>query len=209
MARRSVPSSWRTRSGMRASAVPPRRGVVRTSMGMRPVIKSVGQMGAATSQRIQSFATLPLRTATSRSRMGLPAGRGTMHRRATWSGQGRSPVGALRYRSVVGVTSRRCIASTPKCINSIRPMIPSTRSTCRVSEAARTCVHEVDAGIECGVNDVHTIGMIDIAPLAEHHRAQAQGRDLDASAAQAPELHRRHFPWYCGRRPPNNAVRPS
>ena len=53
-------------------------------------------------------------------------------------------------------------------------------------------VDEVDAGIDRPVDDPSALGVVGVAPGAEHHRAQPERADLDAGAAErAVRLHRR------------------
>ena len=54
-------------------------------------------------------------------------------------------------------------------------------------------VDEVDAGVEGGVDDADRVVVILVAPGAEHHRAEAELRDLDAGASERAVLHRCSF----------------
>src|SRR4051812_1717834 len=50
-------------------------------------------------------------------------------------------------------------------------------------------VDEVDARVERGVDDPDRLVVVGLTPGAEHHRAEAQGADLYAGAAERAELH--------------------
>ena len=45
-------------------------------------------------------------------------------------------------------------------------------------------VDEVDAGVDSAVDDPDRVVVVFIAPVAEHHGAEAQAADLDARAAE-------------------------
>src|SRR4051812_49461113 len=55
-------------------------------------------------------------------------------------------------------------------------------------------VDEVDAGVESGVDDPDRVVVVVIAPLAEHHRAEAERADLDAGATERAHLHALSLP---------------
>ena len=50
-------------------------------------------------------------------------------------------------------------------------------------------VDEVDAGVERGVDDADRVVVVGVAPGAEHHRAEAELRDLDAGASERAVVH--------------------
>jgi hypothetical protein len=51
-------------------------------------------------------------------------------------------------------------------------------------------VDEVDAGLESAVDDADRVVVVGVAPSAEHHRAEAELRDLDAGASERAVVHR-------------------
>jgi hypothetical protein len=52
-------------------------------------------------------------------------------------------------------------------------------------------VHEGDPGVEREVDDADRVVVVGVAPRAEHHRAEAKLRDLDASAPEGTSFHGR------------------
>src|SRR4051794_23766958 len=50
-------------------------------------------------------------------------------------------------------------------------------------------VHEVDPRVEGAVDDPDRVVVVRVAPGAEHHRAEAEGRDLDAGRAEGAVVH--------------------
>jgi hypothetical protein len=50
-------------------------------------------------------------------------------------------------------------------------------------------VDEVDSGVERGMDDPDRVVVVGVAPGAEHHRAEAELRDLDAGASQGAKFH--------------------
>ena len=50
-------------------------------------------------------------------------------------------------------------------------------------------VDEVDALVERAVHDAHAVVVIGVAPAPEHHRAEAEARDLEAAVPESDVLH--------------------
>jgi hypothetical protein len=50
-------------------------------------------------------------------------------------------------------------------------------------------IDEIDPGVERAVDDAHGIVVVGVAPCAEHHRAEAQLRDLHAGASEWAVFH--------------------
>ena len=50
-------------------------------------------------------------------------------------------------------------------------------------------VDEVDPGVQCRMDDAHRLGVIGIAPRAEHHRPEAELADRHAGATEWAVLH--------------------
>jgi hypothetical protein len=50
-------------------------------------------------------------------------------------------------------------------------------------------VDEVDPGVERAVDDADRVVVVGVAPGAEHHRAEAELRDLDAGASERAVIH--------------------
>src|SRR4051794_25207439 len=55
-------------------------------------------------------------------------------------------------------------------------------------------VDEVDACVEGGVDDPDRLLVVGLAPRPEHHRAEAQGADLDAGPTEVAVLHTTNLP---------------
>src|SRR5204862_7900278 len=70
-------------------------------------------------------------------------------------------------------------------------------------------VDEVDAGVERRVDDADGVVVVLVAPGAEHHRAEAELRDLDAGASQGAVLHGSSCGWGLSRCGSARASRPS
>src|SRR4051794_1951056 len=60
-------------------------------------------------------------------------------------------------------------------------------------------VHEVDPRVEGAVDDPDRVVVVLVAPVAEHHRAEAEGGDLDAGAAEGAVVHGRQASGAPGR----------
>src|SRR5437763_11477987 len=50
-------------------------------------------------------------------------------------------------------------------------------------------VDEVDSGVQRPMDDPNGLLMVGIAPLTEHHGAEAEGTDLDAGTAERAHFH--------------------
>jgi hypothetical protein len=50
-------------------------------------------------------------------------------------------------------------------------------------------VDEVDPGVQRAVDDADRVVVVGVAPGAEHHRAEAELRDLDAGAPERAVVH--------------------
>src|SRR6185295_20336639 len=50
-------------------------------------------------------------------------------------------------------------------------------------------VHEVDPSVDRAVDDADAVVVVGVAPGAEHHRAEAELRDLDAGASERAVVH--------------------
>jgi hypothetical protein len=56
-------------------------------------------------------------------------------------------------------------------------------------------VDEVDPGVERAVNDAGRVVVVGVAPGPEHHRAEAELRDLDACASEWAVFHESSYPY--------------